>query len=173
MTVGFDSGVKAPTLTIRELRAGDIPEIARACFPDNPAEDIEERLRDELSAQERGRGVTLLALHGERVAGALTLQVHGCVGWIHNMAVASEFRGRRIAHQLLAHLCRGARERGLDRLALHVVRGNKAAIRAYERAGFRFADTDGMRGEQLRYEQRLRDDVPPDRPTAGRRFLPL
>jgi len=165
--------VKAPTLKIRELRAGDIPEVARACFPDNPAEDIEERLRDELSAQERGRGVTLVALHGGRVAGALTLQVHGHVGWIHNMAVTPEFRGRRIAHQLLAHLCQECRQRGLDRLALHVVRSNKAAIRAYERAGFRFADTDGMRGEQLRYERRLGDDVLPNRPAAGRRSLPL
>ncbi len=140
---------------IRELCAGDISEIARACFPGDPAEDIEERLREELSAQERGRGLTLVALRDERVAGTVTLQVHGLVGWIHNMSVASECRGRRIAHELLAHLCRECRERGLDRLALHVVRGNKAAIRAYERAGFRFADVDGMRGEQLRYEQRL------------------
>lgn len=145
-----DSGI-----TIRNLCAGDIAEVARACFPASPPEEIEERLREELSLQERGRGLTLVAVDGDAVAGSVTLQVHGDVGWVHNVAVAPVCRGRRIARELLGELADRCRRQGMDRLALHVVRGNAAAIRAYERAGFRFADGAGMRGEQLRYERRL------------------
>lgn len=53
------------------------------------------------------------------------------------MYVAPEARGRGVAERLLDVLAAAARERGAQRLTLHVTGGNRAAARCYARYGFR------------------------------------
>jgi ribosomal protein S18 acetylase RimI-like enzyme len=141
-------------VNIRCLTSADVAEAA-GLFPENPAAEVEARLRDELAAQEQGRGFTFLAVADGAIAGAANLAWHELLGWIHNVAVLPQCRQQGIAQLLLERILAEARDRGLERLALHVRRDNIAAIRAYERAGFTFTGEDGTRGEQLRYEKRL------------------
>lgn len=140
---------------VRLLRAGDLDEVARTCFPDNRAEEIVERLTDELTLQAEERGWTLVAEEAGAVCGTLHLERFRNRGWVHNVAVRADRRGEGIAGRLLDAAIDIARRAGLQSVALHVRRDNSAAVRAYEKAGFRFDRTDGMRGDQLRYRRRL------------------
>lgn len=144
-----------PPLVIRALLPEDVGAMARNCFPEDKPEEVAARLQDELSAQVSRRGLTLVAEAAGNVVATLSLQIHGNCGWVYNVAVHPVFRGRGIVGHLLSHLIEECHNRRVTRLALHVRRGNSAAIRAYERAGFRFTGEDGMRGEQLRYEKVL------------------
>ena len=146
----------AARVIIRPLREEDCAALPAACFPETPADDVAARLADELAAQAAGEGLTLVAEEGGRVGAAMTLQVRGGGAWVHNVAAHPDFRGRGIIQRMFKRLLKEARARGLTRLSLHVRRDNLPAVRAYERAGFRYAGEDGMRGEQLRYERRLR-----------------
>ena len=58
-------------------------------------------------------------------------------GEIVNVAVAQEFRGRGIGEQMLGELIRQGRLMSVKRFILDVRVGNTAAIRLYEKAGFR------------------------------------
>lgn len=55
---------------------------------------------------------------------------------VHDVAVLSAWRGRRVTQQMLAAVERVARERGACKLTLEVLQGNLPALRAYEREGF-------------------------------------
>jgi ribosomal-protein-alanine acetyltransferase len=56
---------------------------------------------------------------------------------LYSIAVDRRCRGRGIATRLIAHAERTARRRGLRRLRLEVRESNRAAIRLYERLGYR------------------------------------
>jgi ribosomal-protein-alanine N-acetyltransferase len=57
---------------------------------------------------------------------------------LHILAIAThpDYRGKKIATQLLAHILEHARQIGCSLATLEVRRGNKPAIALYERAGF-------------------------------------
>jgi len=153
-------------MKIRTLCPGDLVEVARRCFPHERFDDALDRLRDELAAQAQGLGWTLVAETNGAPCGALRLERHRRTGWIHNLAVAEAYRGRGVAGRLLAEAEALCRRSGATALLLHVRRDNPAARRAYEKAGFRFVSTDGMRGDQLRYRKDL-DGGPPRGPAPG------
>ena len=55
---------------------------------------------------------------------------------VHDVAVLSGYRGRRVAQHMLALAEDIARQRGACKLTLEVLQGNAGAIRLYERIGF-------------------------------------
>jgi ribosomal protein S18 acetylase RimI-like enzyme len=143
-------------VTIRPLQLADALLLAADCFPDLPPDEVLERVRDDLALREKGEGITLVAVEAGRVGVHAKLLKGERAGWIFNVAAHPDFRGRGILQALLADLADHARAMGIERLAAHVRADNLRARRAYEKAGFRCAGQDGMRGEQLRYELKLR-----------------
>ena len=142
-----------PPVTVRLLRAADAEALSADGFNETSVDDPAERVRDELAAQEAGTGLTLVAeVEGEVVA-TMRMTRHDPDGWIHNVAVLPGWRGRGIAGRLFEEMIERCRRVSVNRLLVHARRDNASAVRAYEKAGFRFAAADGMRGEQLRYER--------------------
>ena len=92
-------------------------------------------------------GIAVVAEVGGIVVGHmfLTFERHGaCVreevrpyGYIAELFVREEMRGRGIGRALLAEAERRTKERGLDHIMLGVLTGNSVAERAYERFGFK------------------------------------
>jgi ribosomal protein S18 acetylase RimI-like enzyme len=78
--------------------------------------------------------------------------VHGIAG----LAVAPGARGRGVASALLAAAGQHARERGARKLSLRVLSTNEAALRLYERLGFR---REGTLREEFLINGRYVDDV--------------
>lgn len=97
-------------------------------------------------------GVAIVAEAGGRVVGHmfLTFERHGaCVrdevrsyGYVSELFVREEMRGRGIGRTLLAEAERRTKARGFDHLMLGVLTGNTVAERAYERFGFKPYATD-------------------------------
>ncbi|MFI5446261.1 GNAT family N-acetyltransferase [Polaromonas sp. UC242_47] len=55
---------------------------------------------------------------------------------VHDVAVLSSHRGRRVGEQMLDLVEHIARSRGACKLTLEVLQGNASAMRLYERVGF-------------------------------------
>ncbi len=140
------------TTIIRPLEQTDAADLAKNCFPDLPAGDVLDAVREDLALQETGQGITLVAVEDGRVGVHAKLRKKEDSGWVFNVASHPDFRGRGIVQELLAELARRARAMGIVRLLAHVRADNRRARRAYEKAGFRPVGQDGMRGDQLRYE---------------------
>jgi ribosomal protein S18 acetylase RimI-like enzyme len=77
---------------------------------------------------------------GEPVGTVQGLQSDGW-GALQNLAIAEEHRGRGLGTQLLIASAAGFRSAGLPRMHLEVTTDNTAAVRLYERFGFRRART--------------------------------
>lgn len=86
---------------------------------------------------------TLFVARDERGAalgmGALRRHANG-VGEVKRMFVKPEARGRRIGEAILAHIEALARAEGFTRLVLETGSNFDAALRVYERAGFKRSD---------------------------------
>jgi GNAT superfamily N-acetyltransferase len=59
------------------------------------------------------------------------------LGWVYDIHVAREFRGKGVGAKLLRHAVRWATEAGYHTLGLLVDARNSPAVHLYERAGFR------------------------------------
>jgi [ribosomal protein S18]-alanine N-acetyltransferase len=70
-----------------------------------------------------------------------TVQGLECDGWgaIQNLGISQGHRGRGLGTLLLYHAAVGFRQAGLTRMHLEVTTDNTAAVRLYERLGFRRA----------------------------------
>jgi ribosomal protein S18 acetylase RimI-like enzyme len=88
-----------------------------------------------------GRGGSLVAMAGERL---------NPPGWTEISAVCTDeqWRGRGFAERLVRTLMTGIRARGQTAF-LHVVADNAAAIRVYERLGFRIRGTTMFLGVRV------------------------
>jgi ribosomal protein S18 acetylase RimI-like enzyme len=88
-----------------------------------------------------GRGGALVAMAGERM---------NPPGWTEISAVCTDeqWRGRGLAERLVRTLMTGIRGRGQSPF-LHVVADNAAAIRLYERLGFRIRGTTMFSGVRV------------------------
>jgi len=143
------------TAEIRPLSLADAPQVQSNCFPELPLDEVEERVKEDLALQEKGEGLTLVAVEDGRIGVHAKMLKHEQVGWIFDVASHPDFRGRGILQRLMEDLARRAERMGITRLAIHVRADNLRARRAYEKACFRRVGQDGMRGDQLRYERRL------------------
>ena len=70
-----------------------------------------------------------------------TVQGLSIDGWgaIQNLGIDPQHRGRRLGSILLCRAARGFQQQGLTRMHLEVTTENTAAVRLYERLGFRRA----------------------------------
>ena len=85
-----------------------------------------------------------------------SLQENAHVFGIAGLAVAPEARGRGVASALLAAVEKHARDSGARKLILRVLSTNDAALRLYERLGFR---QEGTLREEFLIDGRYVDDV--------------
>jgi GNAT superfamily N-acetyltransferase len=74
---------------------------------------------------------------------------------IHDVVVADNFRGVGVGQALLAHVEAIAVETGCCKLTLEVLSNNHAALRAYERAGFKPYVLDPSAGQAMFLQKRL------------------
>lgn len=74
---------------------------------------------------------------GSRVAGYIGMYKALNEGDITNIAVSPGYRGKGVGFALMNELKRLAVEKNIDNLILEVRESNNAAIRLYEKAGFR------------------------------------
>jgi ribosomal protein S18 acetylase RimI-like enzyme len=87
-------------------------------------------------------GVVIVAVEGDRDVGVcaapltFTLEVGGLAGWIDELYVVPDARGRGIGTQLLDAATALLRERGARAVDLEVDRDHTRACALYERAGF-------------------------------------
>jgi ribosomal-protein-alanine N-acetyltransferase len=138
-------------MMLRLATPDDVPcLLAIARSAESAAQWSQQQWRDIVQSQNLARLVWLCeggdgdeaAVSGGNAAasGALGFLVAQCAGadWeLENLAVSPEFRRRGAAFALLSALLAEARRRGAERILLEVRASNHAAIRLYERAGFR------------------------------------
>jgi len=79
----------------------------------------------------------LLVREGERVVGAALSYEEEAGGWVRQLAVAADQRGRGLGSLMLQQLFSQFSRRSLKRVALAVSGENANALRVYERAGMR------------------------------------
>jgi ribosomal protein S18 acetylase RimI-like enzyme len=91
-----------------------------------------------------------------RVQPPTPLPENAHVSGITGLAVAPGARGRGVASALLTAAGQYARERGARKLSLRVLSTNDAALRLYERLGFR---REGTLREEFLIDGRYVDDV--------------
>jgi ribosomal protein S18 acetylase RimI-like enzyme len=85
-------------------------------------------------------GAILVALDGEEVIGTCAIMPHGANEFeLVKLAVAPSARGQGIGRQLIEACLNLARQRGARRVDLLSSSKLSAALRLYERAGFRHA----------------------------------
>lgn len=104
----------------------DVYEIERACFS-NPwsKADLTEQLDLETSH-------FLVADIDGRAVGYMGLQIFSGEGYVTNIAVLPEYRGRGIAFSLILEQLKNK----MDFITLEVRESNVPAVRLYEKAGF-------------------------------------
>jgi ribosomal protein S18 acetylase RimI-like enzyme len=74
---------------------------------------------------------------------------------VHDLAVLSAYRGRRIGEQLLAQVEAMAFAQGACKLTLEVLSGNASAMRLYARAGFAPYTLDPAAGQAHFLQKKL------------------
>ena len=152
----------AEEVVLREYLEGDLDRIVRLderCF--------EEEFRFDRSSMkayvEARNAVSLIAeKEGEIVGFAIAHIDRGAAGWrgyVVTLDVATEYRRRGLAGQMMQALEMLAEAAGAQRMELHVFTENDAAIRFYERIGYervarrwRFYGAEGLDAFEYRKE---------------------
>jgi len=140
----------AGTLRIVPARAEHLPGILAIEEASFSLPWTAEQLETQLDAK---RHVFLAALAGETVAGYIGLQFVLDEGYVSNVAVRPDCRGRGVGSALVAELLRRCRERELAFVTLEVRESNAAARALYEKHGFRAV------GIRPGYYERPREDA--------------
>jgi ribosomal protein S18 acetylase RimI-like enzyme len=126
-------------IEIRPARIEDLPqslELESACFD---AYQLKKRQLQYLM-HSRGSVFVVAERDGRLVGQGIALIRHhrkGCTGRIYSLAVSADCRGRGLGHALLRRLIETLGARGVNRIYLEVERANTAAVKLYERNGFR------------------------------------
>jgi mycothiol synthase len=132
---------------IRELEPGRDEQAAYQVVEDafNEWPDREPSGYDDWAAAVLGRpGFApwhlLLVVHGDEVVGACHLVMSGDTGWVNQIAVAREHRGRGLAQALLATAFAAARSHGAPRAELSTD-SRTGALGLYEHLGMQVASS--------------------------------
>ena len=126
-------------IVVRELREGDVPELARVEAESFSMPWSADAFRELL---DRPYCTYFVALADGQIA--------GCCGYtdicheanIDNVVVASKYRNRGIAQAMLQRLMEHGRTSGIEAYTLEVRVSNLAAIHIYEKFGFK---SEGIR----------------------------
>ncbi|HET6866347.1 MAG TPA: GNAT family N-acetyltransferase, partial [Solirubrobacteraceae bacterium] len=111
----------------------------RASFADRPGfpdPGAEEWIADGRGAAFRP-DLSRVALLGDEPLGFITIELRAGSGWIDQLGIAPEWRGRGLARALLNASLRRLYEEHLAEVFLHVNLNNPRAARLFSRAGFR------------------------------------
>jgi len=131
-------------LILREARAVDVETLITLL---SQLFSIEQDFSPDPQRQRRGLESLLksqsayvaVAEHAGKVIGMATAQIvvstaeGGPVGWVEDVVVDSQERGRGVGRALLAHLIGWAQNRGLTRLQLLADRDNQPALDFYRK----------------------------------------
>jgi len=131
-------------LILREARSGDvetlIPLLAQLFSIEQDFSPDPQRQRRGLESLLNSQSAYVaVAEHAGKVIGMATLQVvistaeGGPVGWVEDVVVDSQERGRGVGGALLEHLVGWAQNRGLTRLQLLADRDNQPALDFYRK----------------------------------------
>jgi ribosomal protein S18 acetylase RimI-like enzyme len=103
-------------------------------FPDDPPRNAPEGLIDrKLTVQPE---LLLVAIAGERLAGAVMAGFDGVRGWIHHLAVSPDERRRGLGTRLVRAAEEGLRRLGCPKVNLQVRATNAAVVAFYRRLGY-------------------------------------
>lgn len=94
---------------------------------------------EEYARKIHGHAITFEAWHGSELVGLIAAYFNDHetkVGFITNVSVLEEYRGRGIAAQLMQEVIEYGRTHGFFRVDLEVGTGNARAQRLYEASGF-------------------------------------
>jgi ribosomal protein S18 acetylase RimI-like enzyme len=139
-------------ITIRSWRMESVPEQQAFVLAHNealPGAAITlEDWQHFLHSPQWSVGTTLTAFEGDRIAGSVTVywaeadnaSPGAKVGFTENVFVRSDLRGQGIARHILRQGLRYLHEHGLDSAYLEVRAQNQAALRVYERLGYRVVE---------------------------------
>lgn len=139
------NGLDVLDVIVRPMQQKDISQavkIEQTCFTDPWTEHV---YREEFASS--GENLWLFAAvsaeNDDVILGTISLTRMGDDGEIGNVAVLPEYRRQGIAGKLLDKVIRfGKSQLGMKNFTLEVRAGNEAAIRLYEKKGFR---TEGIR----------------------------
>ncbi|MDH5786175.1 MAG: GNAT family N-acetyltransferase [Chromatiales bacterium] len=111
--------------------------------------------------QSRSDYLGIIALHGEQAIGLInafegfsTFAAKPLMN-IHDVIVASEYRGNGLAQRMMAKVEEIARERGCCKLTLEVLSNNHVAQAAYRKFGFGVYELDPEVGGAVFWEKAL------------------
>lgn len=103
------------------------------------------------------KAVTLEAWAAGRLVGLLSAYFNDTVhrtGYINNVSVVKEYRGKGVATELLNRCIRHATERGFEKITLEVSKTSSGAMRLYRKTGF---EDSGVNGEFLVMQREIRN----------------
>ena len=87
---------------------------------------------------QKGKGNFWVAIGDGRVVGTIAIKDYGRNrGYLKRMFIDKEFRGSGLAQKMLRHALSHAKSKGFSAVYLATVKKMKAAIRFYEKNGFR------------------------------------
>ena len=131
--------------SVRSYRAADRGELEalwQRVFPDDPpwnapARMIEAKLRVQPE-------LLLVGEHNGSIVGAVIAGFDGVRGWIYHLAVASEFRRRGLATQLVRAAEDGLRRLGCAKVNLQIRATNHEVVAFYRSLGYEIEERLSM-----------------------------
>jgi ribosomal protein S18 acetylase RimI-like enzyme len=134
----FDVGGPPEGIEIRpRVEADDRTIVAVMAEGFDDPWDYEEARAEWLVSKTHDPALWHVALHGDRIVGALFAHMINAQGQISALTVLAPWRRRGIAGALLRSSFATFRGRGVSDVRLNVDRDNEAATRLYEQAGMR------------------------------------
>lgn len=129
-------------VSIRLARLDDAPALQKNCLPGNTLKEVENSLKNDMDAMNKGDKVRLVADVGGEVVGNLEIAFNRHPLWSHTaeintVVVSSQFRRRKIATKLLEAVSKIARARCTEIVKICVEGKNTTAIGLYTQTGFK------------------------------------
>jgi GNAT superfamily N-acetyltransferase len=148
--VTFASGAAGNAATLRRATPADVAAVDKIVFDSLRSFGIEpEPEGGDADIYSFGARAThddwVCELDG-RVVGLIALEPHDDGGWVSKLFVDPAARGRGVGAALLERAVESGRERGYKRFGLRTRTVFEAAVRLYERAGWRRGPDPEQRG---------------------------